>query len=351
MKVLIIGGTGFIGDAVVQQASAEGHDVVLFNRGLSDPTSPYDVINGDVNNLTSFKDELLRIKPDVVVHTIADTKQHAKDLVSVFEGTKTQLIVLSSSDCYEAFQQINRAEDDSDYPIREEAQLSKLKHYWAHRAGHAGGKEYDKNLMTDVLTAAFKKGKVAPTVFRLPFVYGPKDKQYAYRHGAIIKHILDDQMDFVMSSTKQAQLYTYGYVENVAAAIVHSFGLQQTIGQIYNLGESDVRTRRRWADLYAENAGCQFTYHSLPLEIQSGRAEAPQNFILDTSKFREDTGFKEPVNLKESIKRTHEWAVQNPEALKEVVIDYRSEKALADLYQNFVKALNQKLRSPPPPKP
>src|SRR5215217_6645711 len=37
MKVLIIGGTGFLGRYLVNSAQARNHDVTLFNRGQSNP--------------------------------------------------------------------------------------------------------------------------------------------------------------------------------------------------------------------------------------------------------------------------------------------------------------------------
>jgi len=344
MRILIIGGTGFISSHVAAQAAAAGHEVVLFNRGFTDPHSPYGVITGDVNGLPALKADLLALKPDVVVHSIATTEQHAKDLVSVFEGTKTHLVVLGSDDCYEAFQQLNRGEDRSDFPIREEAELSLTKHYF--KAVH--GPDYDKNLMTGVLMEAFNEGKIEPTVFRLPLVYGPGDRQYSNRHGKIIKHIVDGERDLVMSGTSQAQILTFGYVENVAAAIVHSFGLAQTVGQIYNIGEPDVRTRRRWAELYAENAGHQFTFRILPpevLQVNDTFGQATRHLIVDTSKYRKETGFTEPVSLKEAIKRTYEWALQHPEALANVSVNYPQSKAFADVYEDLVTSLNQQLRS------
>ncbi|HYW44392.1 MAG TPA: NAD-dependent epimerase/dehydratase family protein [Bryobacteraceae bacterium] len=348
MKVMIIGGTGFISGQIAEKAAAAGHEVVLFNRGLRNPHASYDVVNGDANKLSAFKEELLALKPDVVVHSMALTEQHAKELVSVFEGTKTQLIALSSADCYEALRAVNRGEDRADFPIREDAELSSTKHYYK----SMGGGDYDKNLMTAVLMDAFKEGKVSPTVFRLPMVYGPGDHQYANRHGEIIRHIVDKQADLVMNTADQSSLFTYGYVENIAAAVVHSFGLPQTIGQIYNLGEPDVRTKRRWADLYAENAGHHFTYHILPPEaVGGGFAEAPQNFIMDTSKFRNDTGFTEPVSLDEAIKRTYDWAIQHPECLKDVPVNYPAEQAIAQLYEQHMAAFRRKIANPPGPGP
>ena len=37
MKILILGGTGFIGPHLVEQAVARGHEVTIFNRGRSNP--------------------------------------------------------------------------------------------------------------------------------------------------------------------------------------------------------------------------------------------------------------------------------------------------------------------------
>src|SRR5262245_53496686 len=37
VRLLVLGGTQFLGRAVVDAALAEGHDVTLFNRGLTNP--------------------------------------------------------------------------------------------------------------------------------------------------------------------------------------------------------------------------------------------------------------------------------------------------------------------------
>jgi 2'-hydroxyisoflavone reductase len=49
MKILLIGGTRFVGPALVDAARARGHDVTLFNRGLSAPDAYPDIesITGD----------------------------------------------------------------------------------------------------------------------------------------------------------------------------------------------------------------------------------------------------------------------------------------------------------------
>ncbi len=37
MKILILGGTGFIGPHEIRYALAQGHEVTMFNRGRSNP--------------------------------------------------------------------------------------------------------------------------------------------------------------------------------------------------------------------------------------------------------------------------------------------------------------------------
>ena len=146
MKVLIIGGTGFISGQIAEKAADAGHEVVLFNRGLRNPAAPFDVINGDAKNLAAFKADLLAAKPDVVVHCVAYNDKQAKDLVSVFEGTGTHVIALSSADCYEAFQQLNRGAE-ADQPVRETSETSRTTHY----RKYLGMTDYDNTLMTKEL--------------------------------------------------------------------------------------------------------------------------------------------------------------------------------------------------------
>ena len=60
MKVLVIGGTGFIGSYVVRQLIKMGHKVTVFNRGQTIAELPPDVkwIKGD-RLLSSQTDRLL----------------------------------------------------------------------------------------------------------------------------------------------------------------------------------------------------------------------------------------------------------------------------------------------------
>jgi nucleoside-diphosphate-sugar epimerase len=254
MRILLIGGTKFIGKAIARRALAEGHEVVLFNRQQTSPQTPLRTIQGDVERLPDFKADLLAFRPQVVVHCIAYTERHAADLVEVFRGTDAHVFVLSSQDCYDAFQQVVRGKEVSDFPINEQSALTPIEHYWRGIHDHEGGPDYDKNLVTRVVLGAAQENELRATVFRLPMVYGPEDRQYRSRHGTIIQRIADRRKLLALGQTEQSEIYTYGYVENVAAAVTHGFSRPVTVGRVYNLGEATYRTRRRWAELFAAQA-------------------------------------------------------------------------------------------------
>lgn len=318
MKVLIIGGTKFIGKAIVQHCLKNGHEVFLFNRGQEDPTSKLLAFRGDVDNLPRYTNELRGLKPDVIVHCIAYTEKHARDYVEVFQGLDAQTIVLGSQDCYEAFRQLNQGKEVSDYPIREEDQLSTVKYYWKGSA-HVLADTYDKNLMTNIFLAAHERGALKSVVFRLPMVYGPGEPQLKMRHGTILRRIFDRRKVFLMGQLSQARVWTFGFVDNVAAAIVHAFGKEAVLGRIYNIGETQVRSWRRWAELYAAHAGWDFRFEIVPDEVIEGnpadRNTPPQHMIVDCTRYRIETGFQQPVLLRAQIKRTLNWAISHPQTL------------------------------------
>ena len=61
-RILILGGTGFLGPKTVEAALARGHDVTIFNRGKREKTLPFPFKN--VEHLYGNRDPLLPAQDD-----------------------------------------------------------------------------------------------------------------------------------------------------------------------------------------------------------------------------------------------------------------------------------------------
>jgi len=94
MRVLIIGGTKFIGPYVARALVAGGHSVTVFHRGQTN--SPFmpdvDRILGDRRDLLDFREKFKRLAPDAVVDMVCYKEQDARDVMETFKGVAGRVI-------------------------------------------------------------------------------------------------------------------------------------------------------------------------------------------------------------------------------------------------------------------
>src|SRR5262245_25565005 len=102
MRVLVIGGTRFIGPRVVRRLVASGHEVAVFHRGQTSAVLPATVrvMLGDQSCLADHAEELRRFRPDVVLDMILMTEKEALSLVASLRGVAGRLVAVSSGDVY-----------------------------------------------------------------------------------------------------------------------------------------------------------------------------------------------------------------------------------------------------------
>lgn len=105
MRIFVIGGTRFIGPAVVTRLAALGHKLTVFHRGQNEAVLPPEVvhIHGDRQRLAEYADHLRRSKPDVVLDMAAMTEADAQVVVAAVRGVARRAVVVSSQDVYRAY--------------------------------------------------------------------------------------------------------------------------------------------------------------------------------------------------------------------------------------------------------
>src|SRR5204863_7302906 len=108
VKIVILGGTGFVGSYVVRRLSSE-HDVTVFHRGVheSDAVAQVRHIHGEFAELSRCKAELIAGGVDVVLDMVPyiDKNGHG---VRHFRGHADRAVVITSGDVYRAFARLWR---------------------------------------------------------------------------------------------------------------------------------------------------------------------------------------------------------------------------------------------------
>jgi len=105
-KILVLGGTGFIGPHMVREALRRGHEVTLFNRGKSNSTLFPDIelLVGDRNNgLDSLKGR----KWDAVIDNSGYVPRHVTDSARLLSPSVSHYLFISSISAYASFEKPN----------------------------------------------------------------------------------------------------------------------------------------------------------------------------------------------------------------------------------------------------
>ena len=344
MNILVIGGTRFIGPAVVKRLACAGHSVTVFNRGRTKADLPASVnqIHGDRHGLSSFAADFHCLAPDVVLDMILYTEEEARILVDVFKGAAGRVVAISSADVYRAYGRLLGLEhgEPDPVPLGEDAPLREA--FYPHRA-HAQGPDdfkyfYEKILVERVVMS---EEKLPGTILRLPAVYGEGDPQHRLHN--YLKR-MDDNRPAILLGEKQARWrWTRGYVCDVASAIGLAVENERAARKVYNVGEAVALTEADWvhsighASLWSGDI-VELPEDQLPNQ-EAGGAAYEHHLVTDTSRIRDELGYSEQFSRREALKRTIDWERKHPPPLIDPAqFDYAAEDAvLASLKEQTQK--------------
>ena len=115
MRVLVIGGTSFIGPYLVDNLMSAGHEVSVFHRGQTDNlrARPREIL-GDRSKIDESADMLLAVSPDVIVDMIPHSRKDAEGVLRVFSGSEARIVGISSANLYRGFALFTR---DAEGPV------------------------------------------------------------------------------------------------------------------------------------------------------------------------------------------------------------------------------------------
>jgi nucleoside-diphosphate-sugar epimerase len=334
MRILVIGGTGFIGSHLVRQLAQMGHSVSIFHRGSTPADLPARSILGERRDLAAIRPEA-----DVVIDLILSSGAQAESLMKTFRGVAGRVLAASSMDVYRACGILHGSEEGplEPVPLTEDSPLrTNLRTYPPEQVKMLQklfgwlDDEYDK---IPVERAILSDPQLPGTVLRLPMIYGPGD--HLRRFYPVLKRIDDGRRFILLEEGWAAWRSPRGYVENVAAALALAVVSQRAAGRVYNVAETPAFSELDWAGKIAEAAGWDGELITLPKERMPPHLAQPgnsaQHWEADSTRIRRDLGYQELAPLDEAIRRTIDWERAHPPGeFNPYRLDYAAEDAAAE---------------------
>ena len=291
MKIIITGGSGFIGSHLAAQLKKE-HNVTIFD--VKKNVSDIDFIEGDVTNLDSVKNSITDC--DLVIHLAASLgvvnveRDPVQTLNINLGGTKNvleacrinnikKIIFSSSSEIYGEPTKIPIKENDPITPITTYG-ISKL-----------ASEEYIKSYS--------KSYGMQYTIFRLFNVYGAmQDTQWVLP--AFVDEAISNKPINVHSDGSQVRAFCY--VSDIANALESA--LKTANGEIINIGnDTDPISIKELAEKIISLTNSQSEIKFVPFEESNRNRTEIMKRIPDINKAKKILNYSPKITLDEGIEK------------------------------------------------
>jgi nucleoside-diphosphate-sugar epimerase len=304
LKVVVLGGTRFIGRAIVEELAASGHDVLVVHRGNLEPDDmpPVEHLHADRMDLGTHRKELATFSPDAAVDCRALTRADSEVALDALPRG-LRLVVISSIDVYRAFGALNDERETDPVPLDEDSAVRPTR--YPYRGLMPGMDHYDKLDVEDVYLAR------GATSVRLPMVYGEHD--YQLREEFILRRLRAGRTRIPFGAG--TWLACRAYVRDVARGVQLVLESLESAGDVFNLCEDRTYSMRMWSGMILDAAGStaelvRVADDILPEDLKP-TGTMSQHIVVSAQKARSKLGWttSDPA---ESLGTSVRWHLANP---------------------------------------
>ncbi|MGC1275419.1 MAG: NAD-dependent epimerase/dehydratase family protein [Planctomycetaceae bacterium] len=322
--VLVTGATGLVGSHVAERMRHLGISTRALARATADTSLlqswGVEIVAGDLTDAASLRAATNRAT--VVVHCAAKVgdwgpiddyrRVNVDGLHKLLDavqstGSLKRFVHISSLGVYEARDHYGTDETTP-------ASLSGID-------GYTRTKAESEKLVCDRI----RESNLPAVVLRPGFIYGPRDRTVLPR---ILGRLKDGSFKFLGSGE---QLLNNTYVGNVVEAVLLAIRRDDVVGEVFNITDGKLVTKRQFAGAIARRAGLPEPTKKVPLPVAKtaakvleavyrvlGKREAPLpsmatvkflglNLDYSIDKARDRLGYDPPTSFDEGMDRTFDW--------------------------------------------
>ncbi|NEP17124.1 MAG: NAD-dependent epimerase/dehydratase family protein [Leptolyngbya sp. SIO4C1] len=282
MRILVMGGTRFIGVYLTQALVAQGHEVLLLNRGnRAAPAKGVSQITCDRKDAAALKSKLANESFDAIFDNSGRELSDTQPLIELFKGKLKHFVYVSSAGVYQKSDQMPHIEGDPVDP----------------QSRHRGKFETEQALAEQGLPF---------TSVRPVYIYGPQN--YNPLESWFFDRIVNDRPIPVPGDGKA--LTQLGHCADLASAMTAVLDNEQAVGQIYNISGERYVTFDGLARACAIAAGqspeqIQLVHYD-PKDFDFGKRKAfpmrAQHFFASIEKAKQDLGWQPRFDLVSGLK-------------------------------------------------
>ncbi|MDP2156527.1 MAG: NAD-dependent epimerase/dehydratase family protein [Nitrospirota bacterium] len=297
-RIAVLGGSRFIGHAIVEALLEDGCSVITVNRGCTpvNYSGPVERIVADRKDSAGYARALAGIDVDCVVDVTAYCANETRVVLDAFRNRLERFIQISTLSVYR---------QPFPYPISEDGPLETdvFHAYGFHKA------ECERILISE------SEDHFPWVILRLPAVFGPRDpssrEAYLYRQILGDKAIVVPQRPFLCQNL---------FVADAAGAVLSLLKSPKAARRTYNVGGQPF-VLEEYVKILAGFMGREPRMMRAAGRVlkQSGAdlQRIPYFFegdlVLETMQIRDDIGFEPAWDLEHGLSVTLDWLSGSPE--------------------------------------
>jgi nucleoside-diphosphate-sugar epimerase len=297
MRILVTGGSGFIGLPIIEMLEETNHEVLAFSRipGRLN-TTHCKWIEADIDNPAEYEQIIFDYKPEVLLHLAwrgipdfsLETCQRnlfaSQKLIDTVIAAGACKKVIVSGSCFEYNIKQGVAVESNFGTPRDHFTWAKL------------------SLLSWVKTICDSKN-INWAWLRIFYAYGPRQRA-ASLVPTLIKTLSDKQIPNISTPFNEND---FVYVSDVASGFVSAINQDYKSG-IFNLGLGKAATIIEVCRIADECInGSQLIADALAVKASSKPMNLEVSFWADNTRSKDELKWKPLVNLREGIRLSYEW--------------------------------------------